>query len=121
MGDCRNSGNYNFVCNFNVFGASQPSIMCTVQEMTETVLEAERTRQVSTELTELQTNNNTLRQCVDELKQNLSAVSVSELRATIGVAAIRVTYRRNRLRWFGHVERKGGDDGEEVLNGGGGG
>lgn len=45
------------------------------QEVTENVLEMERSRQVSAELSELQLNNENLRHCVDDLKVNLHVVS----------------------------------------------
>jgi hypothetical protein len=37
-------------------------------------------------------------------------VANAVLRARIGVEPIMDVCRRNRLRWFGHVERKGDDD-----------
>jgi hypothetical protein len=37
-------------------------------------------------------------------------VHSEELRAWVGVEPISDVRRGNRLRWFGHVERKGDDD-----------
>jgi hypothetical protein len=37
-------------------------------------------------------------------------VPSEELRAWVGVETIRDVCRKNRLRWFGHLERKGDDD-----------
>ena len=36
--------------------------------------------------------------------------SNEELRQRLGVAAISDVVRRNKLRWFGHVERRGEED-----------
>ena len=45
--------------------------------------------------------------CGVSLKEKIPS---SELRKWVGVEAIGDTVRTNRLRWYGHVERKGDDD-----------
>jgi hypothetical protein len=36
--------------------------------------------------------------------------TISELRDRVGVEIVGEVCRRSKLRWFGHVKRKGGDD-----------
>lgn len=47
------------------------------------------------------------RMCGVSLKDRITSV---ELREQIGIVAVGVVVRRNRLRWFGHVERKEEED-----------
>ena len=44
------------------------------------------------------------------MEHNSVTVSSSKLRSAVGVEAIGDVIRRRRLRWYGHVQRKGDAD-----------